>query len=312
MDGQDLSNDRVRVAEDEALAMGEELEEDSDLDETSVSIGLNETGHPGGYHVLNDPHAPLQRQTIIERRGAIDIRCKSREVIHGSFGPDSDDFATLLVYDFHLDATKRARRVASADITFKFRSSVAGAPAPQVHSIAPFKRYTLLPTTQEESVTRGGDVKAEAGQMGVSVGTSYKWETTVSQTTSNATRVSGNTVCDRYGKEIGVNWVLHENDATKTGVPSFLRTAILLRRVDEQPFECAVTIAVEADWKTDLTRFLGSRVKDDPILFDPTRPPTNKLRKSGYDLDDLGSIKLEEFFDITFQTTFNNAVKVHV
>jgi hypothetical protein len=309
MGDQDVPYDHVDDVEDEAPDMEED---DSDLDDTSFSIGLNKTGQKGGYHTHNHPKAPFQRQTITERRSAIDIRCKSREVIHGYFGPESDNFATLLVYDFHFDAAKRARRVAWANVTFKFSSSVPGAPAPEVHAIAPLGRYTLLSTTQEESYTRGGEVKADAGQMGVNIGATSKWEKTVSRTTTDDTRLVGATVCDEYGKEVGVNWLLHENNSTKTGVPSFLRTAILLKRADNNMFQCAVTIDVEADWKTELTRFFGSKEKDDPILFDPDLPPTNKLRKSGYNTENLGSINVEDFFDVTFQTTFGNAIKAHV
>ena len=310
MSGREAPNDHDDDdVENETLGMEED---DPDLDDTSFSIGLNKTGQRGGYHTRNDPSAPLQRQTVTDRRGAIDIRCKSREVIHGYFGPESDGFATFLVYDFHFDATKRARRIAWANVTFEFSSSVAGAPAPEVQAIAPLGRHALLSTTQEESYTRGGDLNAQAGQMGVSVGGSYKWEKTVNRTTTDDTRLIGSTVCDQYGKEVGAKWVLHENDSTKTGVPSFLRTAILLKRADDNMFQCAVTIDVEADWKTAMTRFFGAKEKDDPILFDPDLPPTNKLRKSGYDTESLGSINVDDFFDVTFQTTFGDAVKAHV
>ncbi|KAI9747643.1 MAG: hypothetical protein M1815_004014 [Lichina confinis] len=309
MADQGLTSDRLD--EDKNVALGLE-EDDSDLDDTSISVGLNETGVAGGYHTLNDPNAPMQRQTVTERRGAIDIRCRSREVVHGFFDDDGDDFATLLVYDFHLDSTKRARRVASANVTFTFSSSVTGGPAPEIHAIAPLGRYSLMTTTQDESFTRGGELRTDAGQMGVSLGGSYMWEKTVSRTKSSDTRIFGATISNMFGKEVGANWVLHENGETKSGVPSFLRTAILLRRTDDEPFECAVTMDVKADWKTDLKRFFGSKDKDDAILFDPALPPTNKLRKSGYDTDNLGSIDVEEFFDTTFHTSFPDAIKGHV
>lgn len=309
MADQGLANDIVD--EDKKVALGLE-EDDADLDVTSISVGLDETGVAGGYHTLNDPNAPLQRQTVTERRGVIDIRCRSREVVHGFFDADMDDFATLLVYDFHLDSTKRARRVASANVTFTFSSSVTGAPAPEIHAIAPVGRYSLMTTTHGESFTRGGEVRTDAGQMGVGLGGSYGWEKTVSRTKSSDTRIFGATISNRFGKEVGANWVLHENSETKTGVPSFMRTAILLRREDDDPFECAVTIGVKADWKTDLTRFFGSKEKDDAILFDPALPPTNKLRKSGYDTDNLGSIDVEEFFDTTFHTAFPGVAEAHV
>jgi hypothetical protein len=299
----------IEAMESEALdldATNSDAEEDCSFD-----ITLDKRGHDGGFHTANQPDAPYQRKTITERRGPVDIRCKSREVVHGDFGPESDDFATLLVYDFHFDAMKRFRRVARGSITFEFSSSVAGAPAPEVHAIAPFGRYSLQQTSQEESYTREGSVNADVGQMGASLGGSYSWSKTVNRTTTHDTRVVGVTICNGYGKDVGVNWVLHENDATKAGVPSFLRTAILLKRAQDQPFQCEVRIDIEADWKTEMTRFFGVKGKDDPVLFDPELPPTNNLRRA-YDTGNLGAIQVGDLFDATIQTTFNGAVKAHV
>ena len=286
------------------------IEDDLDLEDTSADISLNKTGERGsGYHIRNDPSAPHQRQTVIERRGAIDIRCKSREVVHGYLSPESDDFASFLVYDLHIDPTKLARRVAWARITFEFSNSVPGAAGPEIYAIAPQGRFTTLPTTQEESFRKGGDVKVDTSPLGIKVGGSFKWEKTVKRTTSDHTMLVGSTVSNGYGKEVGADWVLHENKLTKDGVPSFMRIAMLLKRKDDNEFLSKVTVEVKADWKTELTHFFGSTQKDDPILFDPQLPPTNKLQKSGYNLESLDSIDIESCTDVTFSTIISNVVK---
>lgn len=59
----------------------------SDLGDTSFNVILDELGQEGGYHTSNDLRAPFQRETVTERRGSVDIRCKSREIIHGKLGP---------------------------------------------------------------------------------------------------------------------------------------------------------------------------------------------------------------------------------
>jgi hypothetical protein len=283
--------------------------EDSDIFNNSFNIPLQRTGE-GGYHTKNDPKDPYQRETVTERRGPVDIKCNAREVIHGDFAPDTNEFATLLVYDFHFNAMKRFRRIASASITIMFSSSIAGTSAPVVQSMAPFGLYSLLPTMQDEKFTREGNIQGQAGYAGVSLGTSYKWSNEISRTTNDDTSLVGATVCDRYGKVVGVNWVLHENETTNTGVPSFMRGAILLKRKHDEMFECTFKINVEADWKTEISRFLGSKGIDDPILFDPSLPPTNRLRKD-YDLENMGSLKVADFFDVTFKTTFGNSIKAH-
>ncbi|KAH7478285.1 hypothetical protein FOMA001_g9127 [Fusarium oxysporum f. sp. matthiolae] len=79
-----------------------------------------------------------------------------------------------------------------------------------------------------------------------------------------------------------------------------MRFAILLgRENDEEEFECKVTIGANGDWKTVLGGLVGSAPRDDPILFDPVLPPTNKLRKA-YDIENLGSLDLDEFVEIEF------------
>ncbi|SPO04698.1 uncharacterized protein DNG_07383 [Cephalotrichum gorgonifer] len=280
----------------------------SDLDYASVKVGLDKTGERGsGYHTRNDPSAPYQRPTVTERRGIIEVRCKSREIVHGFLSADGEEkSATLLVYDLHLDTTRRSRRIISASLDFEFASSEPGGRAPEVHSIAPAGRVTLLPSTQDESTTSGGGLEAGAGPMGVNIGGSVKWEKTVTRTTGDDARVGGYIFSDDYGRGVGASWDLYENKSVKSGVPSFLRCAILLDRGDdaEGEFECRVRIKAEADWKTEMGRLFGSTPGDDPLLFDPTLPPTNKLRKEGYDVDNLGSLDLDDFVDIVFGKAF--------
>ncbi|KAK2595808.1 hypothetical protein QQS21_006572 [Conoideocrella luteorostrata] len=278
------------------------VDADSDLEDASVSIALNKTGEPGsGYHTRNDPSAPYQRETVTERRGIIEVRCQSREVVHGVLSADTAENATLLVYDFHLDTTRRSRRIVSATVEFEFGSIVPGTPAPQVHAVAPAGRVTLLPSTQEEALCRGTQLTAGAGELGVNVGGTLKWEKTVNRTASDNARVTGHIFSDDYGKGVGASWILHENGSIKSGVPTFLRCAILLTRgFDDNNFQCKVKVKVEADWKSELGRLFGSTPPDDPVIFDPHLPPTNKLRKAGYDTDNLGLLGLDDFVEIIF------------
>ncbi|KAL7824068.1 hypothetical protein V8C26DRAFT_384766 [Trichoderma gracile] len=295
----DINNDQIS---DDELDNDElvDSDPDEDLEETSISIGLDKTGERGsGYHTRNDPSNKYQRQTVTERRGIIEVRCKSRDVIHGVLSEETGENATLLVYDFYLDTTRRSRRIVSASLEFEFGSSVAGVPAPQVQAIAPAGRITLLHSTQEESVTQGAEVNAGVGEFGANAGGKISWEKTVSRTTSDDARVTGHIFSDDYGKGVGASWTIHENPAIKSGTPSFLRCAILLNRgFDDNQFQCKVRIKVEADWKSEMGRLFGSTPADDPILFDPGMPPTNKLRK--YDTENLGAIDLDEFVDIVF------------
>ncbi|KUI69257.1 hypothetical protein VM1G_04811 [Cytospora mali] len=302
-------SDNIHTTLDESL----ESEEDMDgPDDSSFGLGLEINGEEGGFHTSNDPTDRFQRMTVTERRGPVDIRCKSMAVIHGSYSPDSDDEATLLVYDFYFDATKRFRRITWAHVKFEFSSSVPNSPSPEIDNIAPFGWWSLLETSQEEHIERGAEVNLSAGYGGASLGSTQKWSKAVDRTTTDSSMLRGRTLCNENGKETGVEFVLHENATTKKGIPSFLRTAVLLKRKTGEQFECAVKIDMEADWRTQMTRLFAAKDEDDPVYFDPELPPTNKLKdfKDKFLADNLGSIKLDEIFDTTIYTTFGNPVKI--
>jgi hypothetical protein len=281
---------------------GESWEAEEDLADASITIGLGKTGERGsGYHVRNDPAQPLQRQTVVEQRGLIEARCQSLEIVHGALSPDANEWATLLVYQINLDTTKRSRRIVSATVSFEFSSGTPAAKAPRIHEFSPSRRIALLVTTQGQTVTRGLEASVDSSAATiVGAGLSAKWAKSVSNTVTDEARVSGSTLSDDFGRNVGASWVLSENKSIKSGVPSQLRCAMLLARDDNGPFQCKVTINAEADWKSKLTELFGTTPNDDPVLFDPTIKPTNKLRKTGYNLDNLSEIDLEELSEIRF------------
>ncbi|KAK4458239.1 hypothetical protein QBC42DRAFT_277227 [Cladorrhinum samala] len=300
-------------SDEDANSRGDRLEElgseGGSLDETSFSIGLGKTGK-GEYHVRNDPSAPYQRQSVIENPGILEIQCKSREIIHGRLSPEPDEYATLLVYDIHLESSKRSRRITSAAVKFEFSSSEPGQPSPKVLRIAPFRKWSVSPSTQQEATTVGGELSIGA-EFVANVGATAKWEKTVSRTTEDEAQVTGSIWSDDFGNPRSAKWVLTENRSTKSGVPSFFRCAILLGRSHNGLFESQVMIEVDSDWKSKVERLFGSTPRDDPVLFDPEFPPTNKLRKQGYDMDNLESLDLHaEFAAIRFSAAFTPGQRV--
>jgi hypothetical protein len=275
-------------------------EAEDELEDASSTIGLGRMGETGsGYRIRNDPTQPFQRQTIIEQRGGlIEARCQSVEIVHGALSPDSDEWATLLVYAIHLDTTKRSRRIISATVKFEF--STPGGRSPRLHNFAPSGRLPLLRTTRDETIVRGVGASVSSGAVIVDAGLSANWEKTISHTASDEARISGTTLSDDFGRRVGACWTLSENSSIKSGVPSQLRCAMLLARDDDtSPFQCKVTIQVQADWKSALSKLFGTTPVDDPVLFDPSLKPTNKLRKS-YDTDHLDHVDLEEIVLVRF------------
>ena len=118
-------------------------------------IGLSKTGDLNStFRTRNDPSEPWQRVNIIERKGSVDIRCSSLDVIHGDFCTSRDLFATLIVLQFRFDPRKVARRFLSVNINLEFKAMGFKEIGPEVFAISPNGRMSLVPTTQHEDSKR--------------------------------------------------------------------------------------------------------------------------------------------------------------
>lgn len=276
----------------------EEEEEESPLEGPPIwTVHLGLTGDQGsGFHTRNDPAQPHQRTNYIERKGAVDVRCSCVDVMHGLLDSDSDTLCTLLVLEFRFDPRKQARRISSVDVELRFD----GANCPEVSAIAPCGNFSVAPTRQSESTkfwTNAGfsATPAPAPTLNASVGydRSITRDLTYAATVTGATALRGR----NYGRANCASWTLLENPATKTGVPVAMKTAILLKRSDEEPFQCEVAIKARADWRSNLEALFGRTPADDPVLFDPTMDATS----AEYDAKRLGGVDLENLASITFQ-----------
>jgi hypothetical protein len=286
------------------------FDDPSDDEGTTFTIELSpydEGDEDSTYRTQNDPSRPHQRSNIVERQGAVDVRCVAADVVHGSLAPDGEA-ATLLVFDFQFDPRKRARRIVEAHMSFTFAASEDAEPDPVVLNVAPKGRMVVVPTQQTESTTRSGNAGANAGGggLGLSLGLNagVQWQKSVSRETHDATTVvvSIDLVGRNFGASNGVSWALLENRSVATGVPAFVRTAILLQRPDpDAAFHATVTIRAQADLRSSIGKLFGRVPRDDPILYDPSLPPTNKLRK--YDGDNLGKIDLNDLSAVAFNNS---------
>lgn len=287
--------------------------EDELYDENSLfDIGLNPTGDDGSsFRTQNDPMAPYQRTNLTERKGAVDIRCSCLDVAHGLFNPDNvEEFITLIVLKFTFDSRRRARRIAFATIALEFASMEPGKPGPEVFSVSPQGSMVMVQSTAQQEVKRTAGLKLGAPPLAVvEAGGELGWEKSVTMDTTDATKVTGS--IDLKGRNYGppncASWTLLENNTTKSGVPSVMRTAILLKRQNQAKFQCTFRIHAEVDYKSSLEMMFGAKPKDDPVWFDPDMDPTN--RPQTYDIYNLGSIDFGSISDVTFTTVSDGAIK---
>ncbi|KAF4871092.1 hypothetical protein CGCSCA1_v009710 [Colletotrichum siamense] len=271
---------------------------------------FGEGSQGSGFHTRNNPKDPYQRKDVIQRAGAIDIRCNLIDVVHGdlSDSESSDYWASLLVLRFRFDPQKRARRITEATIQLKFSAQSPQDELPEVEAISFDGNFSILPSTQSETVVKGFE-----GNVGLSYGVDLsagpKWEKTVNRETKDATTISGGKfVVNNIPPNRIAKWTVLENQTLGTGVPTSLRVAVLIKRLDSSVFTCMPTLECKADKWTSLETLFGGLPADDPILLKPDSKPTNKLMT--YDTKELGSVDLQRLSDVTTTTILSNALKI--
>ncbi|RYP16722.1 hypothetical protein DL765_004958 [Monosporascus sp. GIB2] len=277
----------------------------------TVNLGMYEAGgeEGSGFHVFNLAADHYHRAEVLQRTGAIDVTCNLEKVVHGAMSADSDRYATLIVMQWFFQP-KGSRRISEATIELLFGAGSSDGDI-EVEKIAFLDTYSLMPTMQEETVTRGGDTTFGVGQL-ANFNLTGKWEKTVTTTTSDAITLSGgkHLVRNRPPNRIAT-WTLSENQTQRAGIPASLKVAVLVSRDDREKFFCTLSFTCKTDVKTAAESLFKKIPKDDPIIFQPnpylkgTRPNKNVT----YGDEDLGSVNLDDLCNVTFRTTITNGPK---
>ena len=273
----------------------------------TVNIGMYETGgeEGSGFHVFNAAPDQYHRAEGLQRTGAIDVTCTLEKVVHGIMDEDSDYYATLLVMQWRFQP-KGTRRISQASIKLTFCGSDI-----EVEKISFADTYSLLPTTQDETVTSGGEATAGVDQF-ASLGATGKWEKTVKKTTSHAITLTGGKrlVNNRPPNRIAT-WTLSEDPSQKAGIPASLKVAVLVSRQDRDAFTCDIAFECKTDLRTAAEGIFKKIPRDDAIIFqpDPQDKGTRPNRNVSYGDDELGGLDLDALCDVTFRTVIKDGEK---
>lgn len=274
----------------------------------TVSVDMYETGgeEGSGFHVFNVSPNQYHRAEALQRTGAIDITCTLEKVVHGIMAADSDRYATLLVMQWMFQP-KGSRRISEATIELVFSGGPSG-DGVEVENISFLNTYSLLPTTQEETVTKGGEATAGAAQF-ASLSATGKWEKTVKKTTSHAiTLTGGKRVLNNRPPNRIATWALSEDPSQEAGIPASLKVAVLVSRETREPFTCLPSFACKTDWATAAQSLFRKIPKDDPIIFQPN-PHDKGIRPNKnvtYGEEELGSVDLDGLCHVIFRTVIKD------
>ncbi|KAF2874323.1 hypothetical protein BDV95DRAFT_616844 [Massariosphaeria phaeospora] len=91
-----------------------------------------------------------------------------------------------------------------------------------------------------------------------------------------------------------VTWRLEENGDKKNGIPTFLRAAVLLRRIDDVPFSLTVEVRTQVDFLTKLEMLFGKEKPDpiDPVQIGPELD-LEDTNPDKVDIDQASRMKME-------------------
>ncbi|KAM0514995.1 hypothetical protein ACHAPE_006317 [Trichoderma viride] len=276
----------------------------------NVNMEMFEAGleDDSGFHVFNNGPNHYHRYEAFERTGAVDITCTVEKVVHGALSP-TGDYATLMLMQWFFQP-KSSHRISEATIELLFEAESEHDEI-EVKDISFSDTYSLMKTTQDESVTMGAEATVGVEQVG-QISSTGKWEKTISATTSDAITLSGgkrlvrNTPPYRIAK-----WTLSENQSRPAGIPASLKVAVLVSRDTEEKFQCRINFNCRTDLKTKLANLFKKIPKDDPIIFQPNpedrgqRPNQNVT----YGDENLGSINLDDLSHVTYRTIISDGEK---
>lgn len=279
---------------------------------SDFSISLERTGDAGSSFRTKNMPGQLQRQVMVDRGSKSDFTVQGElvNVIHGLASPDGRP-ATLIVAEFRFLSADNARRFREATIELLFAESLdpksKGFDDPEVVRIAPMERNSLNRTTEAWTTTRSSSASATIGAEIANLGGSLSWEIRKSfekeyrAIVNGAIRIEGR----NYGTKNQARWNLLENPNSRDGIPSLLRTVVLLLRKDDEDFFATIKIKAKVDILHSLySKFqnvLGTTPKDDPVFFDPDLPPVGEIPE-GLELDNLSA------FDLTKLSVIQTAV----
>lgn len=259
-----VSQIQTTIGEDKEEAL---FEADASLDEVI-------SGEDSTFRTENASSSDFERRNVVERTGGnVHIQLQLLEVRHGKYGDDDDSGeATLMVFRFRFDPQSSSSRVIRATVSFEFFPSRTGGQGPVIDAIAPDGRFTVAPTKDQESTTKGTELSLSApGVPVVGASLAAKLEKSRTRDVSDATVIAGSMNLGT-GKNKGdytvAAWNLQENKRRNDGIPDSAKVAILLQRKNNEPFNGKVNVKATCVSTTLLiSRLLVFVLQNNPALI---------------------------------------------
>ncbi|KAI9770211.1 MAG: hypothetical protein M1839_003239 [Geoglossum umbratile] len=268
---------------------------------------------PGGQDVQNSTFRTRQRyvgqdgrEDVFDQGTALNMQMSLVDAIHGTMdATPGSSAATLIIADFRFISHNPSRRFQRATIELRFRATndPQDLNPPEILKIAPMGSWGLQKTEKTQEYERGANVNA-GGTFIANVTAGLDWKMTTKKTEYDEATITGMPTKKKRNVEPknAVVWSMAENEDLDTGIPSLLRTAILLKRETYDDFYCYILVRTKVNWRPE---GLGPSVESresggdtDHVLFKPKNMRT-KLPFAGIKPSNLGSVVLNDLMAVT-------------
>ncbi|KAJ4385942.1 hypothetical protein N0V85_007956 [Neurospora sp. IMI 360204] len=275
---------------DETFTITRDLYEDQSLEADCTS-----------YHLRN-PEGEDFRTVFAEtpnKKSKLSYSSQLTEIHHGTMKFQGKSCpATLIMLEFCFHSKRQTSRYRSVDIDLVFRNGNGVARRdPEVVGMAPERQYHLNKTSHERTTTYGASLGANIGPGGLAgAETGVSWEFCTKWTKECKATLTGESMFSPESTwRNALQWSMSENDGAKDGIPTFLQAAVLLRRNNDEPFTCQMSLKSGANKGQKFLR-LSDRLTDedediDPITLDPRRRQLESNRATGIQPEDLGHME---------------------
>lgn len=279
-----------------------------------LNLGLQ----PGGadveknqFHCLQAYPGQEERSGVYDYGSELILQMNLVEVVHGTMDESPNSLpATLIIADFHFNSLSASRRFRRATVELRFRDlSPNDANPPEVVGIAPEGTFRMNKTERIQELKRAA--KADVGvALVANVTTGVEWSLTDTETKYSSAKLTGirHMKYRKIEPQNVATWSMHENERDDNGIPSLLRTAILLRRKTNEQFHGAVIVNAKVDWKTRInleSRIAGGDIN--PVLFNPSRKRLTPV-PTYIDEKNLGRTQLSKLSAVQSHTAMETVV----
>ncbi|KAF2275929.1 uncharacterized protein EI97DRAFT_458927 [Westerdykella ornata] len=284
------------------------------MTDMDLTFDLIPEGGANSFHLLNDDDEVFRTiwaQTT-NNEAPLSVRVKLAEVHHGRMVHESKSYeATLLVFEIRFESVLQERRYKSAQVTFEFFDKEGKARRdPHVVKLAPENMHWLNKTTKDKTSSRETTVGARVGPEIAGAEANTRWTVEYTEPKKFKATLAGKPHFSKgrlyHQNHNAVTWTMQENQNEQDGIPSFLQTAVLLKRSHSGPFYAKLRIKSSVDFVARLRRaFPFTTDQDrriDPVVFTPGSVQMRNSSITGMtdaDLNHMHDLPLPNYFKVS-------------